>query len=124
MKTSELEGRQLDYWVAKAEGAKIDTKVWPHPLLCHFEDCWDRFPKMQDSTDDYEPSTDWAHGGPIIEREKLELLFSDSVWRSGNGEDADGDWKVVGYGSTALIAAMRAYVASKFGDTVLDEVAV
>ena len=75
----------------------------------------------------FNPSTNWAQGGPIIEREKLKLfpnvggrwsaqmkhitthpLFSHPVldgWTNGAGD-------------TPLIAAMRCYVASKLGDTV------
>ena len=67
--------------------------------------------------------TDWAHGGPIIERERIST-------NPAEGADDEGQpgWKgwvsfpnepsAVGpmYGITILIAAMRAYVASKFGD--------
>ena len=66
------------------------------------------------------PSTDWAQGGPIIEREYIELTTTSrnnaEIWEAvfpGRGEDA-----VVQYGPTPLIAAMRCYVASKLGDTV------
>ena len=73
-----------------------------------------------------EYSTDWAQGGPIIEREKISLVrYGDSfstTWEafpycdknyidSGPGEDGIG-------GPTPLIAAMRCYVASKLGDEV------
>jgi hypothetical protein len=63
-------------------------------------------------------STDWQHGGPIIEREGMciqspEVMESDdwiaNVYRSG------GKWRS---GPTLLVACMRAYVASKFGEEV------
>lgn len=55
-------------------------------------------------------STDWAQGGPVIERERMELRG-----------DGDGGWVAWDYlnpkqyGPTPLIAAMRCYVASKLG---------
>jgi hypothetical protein len=67
----------------------------------------------------------WEHGGPIIEREKLGVWFSEnSVDEEGNllgvakwyAEDKGGDH--VRTGATPLIAAMRCYVASKLGDNI------
>jgi len=58
-------------------------------------------------------STDWAAGGPIIEREKLEIVFN------GEGWDAyDHLRHIPEEGSTPLIAAMRCYVAAKLGEVV------
>ena len=63
----------------------------------------------------YSPSTDWAQGGPIIERNYIDI-----IWDSGNNE-----WnasmiqgRFVEEGPTPLIAVMRCYVASKLGDVV------
>lgn len=57
----------------------------------------------------YEPSWQWPEGGPIIGRERIKL----EPW------DHDAEWQANGvWGPTALVAAMRAYVASKFGDEV------
>ena len=90
MKTAELTGAALDWAVAKCEGA------------------W-----VRDGIDDDCPeySTDWAYGGPIIERELIELQYN-------------GEWKATnqlldyGSGTAPLIAAMRCYVASTLGDEV------
>ena len=60
------------------------------------------------------PSTDWAQGGPIIEREEIELVPKGMHWDA----YADEDFHVPYSGPTPLIAAMRCYVASKLGDTV------
>lgn len=111
-KVSELEGALLDAAVAKAEGA-----VWKIFYdRCAVEElgyaigggtgCW--LP--------YEPSIEWMQGGPIIARERISLepAFGASEWAA----DADEDGCRTVYGPTALIAAMRAYVASKFGDEV------
>jgi hypothetical protein len=68
----------------------------------------------------YSPSTDWAQGGPIIEREKIELrLFVDdgSVWYAHLGaKPFPSDAQATG--PTPLIAAMRCYVSSKMGEEV------
>jgi len=69
----------------------------------------------------FEPSTDWAQGGPIVERIKG-FLFKN--WLESNREgqcqaeihNYDGDW--IAFGPTPLIAAMRCFVASKLGDDV------
>lgn len=61
-------------------------------------------------------STDWAQGGPIIERECIDLQYQGGdvdVWAA---DIFDADCSV--YGDTALVAAMRCYVVSKLGDEV------
>lgn len=64
-------------------------------------------------------STDWAHGGVIIEREGISLyLDTNNLWQA---NIFDGNPAVFGTGiegSTPLIAAMRCYVASKLGAEV------
>ena len=90
MKTSELQGAALDYAVAKCEypGAEhLITRQNP-----------------------FQYSTDWSQGGPIIEREKIELHPAGDKWSS------DIDHYFQHYGPTPLIAAMRCYVQSKLGD--------
>jgi hypothetical protein len=61
------------------------------------------------------PSTDWAAGGSIIEREKIALNHSAKVdvWFAENYAETKHEC-----GKTPLIAAMRCYVASKLGDEV------
>jgi len=106
IKVSELTGAALDWAVAlierpdwKAEGY---LEVFPDDL------------SFDDGTV-YAPSTDWAHGGPIIEREKIRIAynFDEHIWEAG------WDCHVKGWGDTPLIAAMRAYVASQLGDEVV-----
>ena len=58
------------------------------------------------------PSTDWAQGGPIIEREKITIEWTGEDWMAYVWHDHE--W----FGPTPLIAAMRCYVASKLGDEV------
>ena len=124
MKTSELTGAALDWAVAKCEGA---TEVWQ---IANGE--WIiEFKGVKDWFDQYEYSTDWRVGGPIIEREKITVapFYDRWVAASSVGElvrDSDGDCMTIAmwqsephfYGPTPLIAAMRCFVASKLGDEV------
>jgi len=105
MKTSELTGITLDYAVAKCEGLDLlESEGWQYS-----DDEGTRRP--------YTPSTNWVQGGPIIEREKIRL---DCAWSPGPWE---GCCKIDGVtswteGPTPLIAAMRCFVASKFGEEI------
>lgn len=69
--------------------------------------------------------TDWSHGGPIIDRERICILQYDDIPNYAVayvGADVAGG-AIIGHrafadGSTPLIAAMRAYVVSKLGEEV------
>lgn len=118
MKTSELIGGRLDYWVAKAEGRTVDY----HDSGAHGGDFVTVVDAEQSGWVSWSPSRAWADGGPIIEREPLDIISN------GPGEWAAGyaleSWQVemhrCSYGPTPLIAAMRAYVESKFGKDVAE----
>ena len=104
MKTNELTGAALDWAVAK----------------CEQPEWWDNFPDEMakgnldmDGEGAYSPSTDWSQGGPIIERERLDIYGYD-----GENWCANDNLRATQYGPTPLIAAMRCYVASKLGDEV------
>ena len=77
----------------------------------------------------YSPSTNWAIGGPIIQREKITIAPYDRVtgirspmlldWCSccfNIGDDPEGCHITLAH--EPLIAAMRAYVIRKLGETV------
>ena len=130
MKTSELTGAQLDYWVAKAEGrkCKID-KVFAGPnhgqVTCQV---WvDPTEAIHGYNVEYFPSTNYLHGGPIIEQEKIAVVPNGEGWdayyaASYSGPDGQVDSRLpVFEAPTYLAAAMRAYVASVFGEQVPDE---
>ena len=75
-KTYELTGAALDWAVAKAEGK--NSFAWAYYV--------DEETELPHSVDDdadgqceWKPSTDWAQGGPIIEREGLGLEY-DREW--------------------------------------------
>jgi hypothetical protein len=69
---------------------------------------------------EHEYSTDWKHGGPIIEREGIGLdQYADyPQWQAFTPAPEQQSGQAVCNGPTPLIAAMRCYVASKLGDTV------
>jgi hypothetical protein len=101
MKTSDMKDLILDWAVATANG---DTFT-----LAHQDWAW--------------YSTDWAFGGPIIEREGISVCYdielsqdeSRSYWATIYAVDS-GEGRI--YGPTPLIAAMRCFVASKLGDDI------
>ena len=117
MKTNELTGAALDWAVAKCEGA---TDFWFDTVATHWvklngDDRALRYGWAQS----YLPSTDWAQGGPIIERERMDIKcwdFHSMPWRA--SIEGEGSTDYVEYGPTPLIAAMRCYVASKLGDEI------
>jgi hypothetical protein len=103
MKTSELTGAALDAAVAQCENMAIEY-VDDGITRCLLLPTGGRF----------SPSSNWAQGGPIIEREWIDLhCVNDSLWMA---DCSTPDGLIMGSGATPLIAAMRCYVASKLGD--------
>ncbi len=65
-------------------------------------------------------STDWSQGGPLIEREGIQLHI-DNDWVARKVEvdyDAPDMPDEYPHGPTPLIAAMRCFVASKLGEEI------
>ncbi|WP_260396886.1 DUF2591 domain-containing protein [Variovorax sp. KBW07] len=98
-KTSALSGALLDYWVAKAENRPSETE--------------------------FAPSSNWGHGGPILEREGIHVApmpARNGTWCAislGKLQERPGGIRGTWVeGPTLLVAGMRAYVAAKFGPTV------
>ena len=104
IKTSELKGAALDWAVAKCEGY-FDIVI--AGALIGVADVF--------YFDVWTPSTDWAQGGPIIERGgiMIERWASTGHWQAANALVTK-----VFTAETPLVAAMRCYVASKLGDEV------
>ena len=104
MKTSELQGAALDWAVAKCEGR-------PHSYAVTDVKGQTPFTAVA-----FTPSTDWALGGPIVERERISPTYCRST----------ADWQAAYHigrshlqtGPTPLIAAMRCFVASQLGDEI------
>lgn len=121
-----LSGAALDYYVAKAEGLTvIDDPDEPGPLVLigHVPHTIGR-----DHDVSYCPSQHWAEGGPIIARNSISLLKDDYDWWAFIDERFDmrdgGTNGPSSTGPTPLIAAMRAYVISQFGEAVPAEIAL
>lgn len=70
----------------------------------------------------WSPSTNWAQGGPIIEREKFDVVYQaggrGDEWTAFANDTDEGGNSIECGGPTPLIAAMRCFVASKLGDEV------
>lgn len=95
IKTEDLTGPALNW--AAGQALKLPAPYWDERGCCA------------------PYSTDWSKGGPIIEREKMQLTYSDGadwgayIWTGQN---------FAGWGPTPLVAAMRCFVASRLGDEV------
>lgn len=92
VRTSELQGAALDWVVELIEqGERAKRLDYPSSY-----------------------STEWEYGGPIIERERIDVMWGGDRWcaytMTPNGEN-----QLQTEGPTPLIAAMRGYVASKLG---------
>ena len=105
VKTSELSGTALDWAVAQIERKEVKF------------DCNLLFLSAPDFTfgDLYRPAEDWECGGPIIEREGIDIKKQSDHWDATCDKGEYVFWK---FGKTPLIAAMRCYVASKLGEEV------
>lgn len=125
IKTSELIDHALDWAVAEAQGISRVTEAgfyteYANPNVTGAKPVLLPFPRC------YSPSTRWAQGGPIIERE------IGNLWKHNKLDPSEPDvWTAAAYckapdgtmlyyedGPTPLIAAMRCFVSSKLGDEV------
>lgn len=141
MKVSELSGALLDYWVARAELLPANEVELDGGTVCRvYLATEERGNELGLFTDSfipgewvsYRPSEQWNSGGPIIDRERIATWHGENGWRaihplampSGySGEDfyiditeGDGEFS----GESLLVAAMRSYVAAKFGTEAQD----
>ena len=126
VKTSELIGPALDWMVAVSlggTGLRYDTfGTWWFTLNGKDRALSSGWSEAQN----FNPSTNWAQGGRLIDREKLCVGYQHQLdpayvplldpaticWAR---TTAGGYLK---YGPTPLIAAMRCLIASKLGDEV------
>ena len=107
IKVAEATGKVLDWMVAKCEG-----HLWRDASVCpqygpNGTNCWQS----------WRPSTNWAQGGPIVEREKISIRQWANVPIVHAYMPIDGaEWS--SDGGLPLVAAMRCFVASKLGGEV------
>ena len=123
VKVSGLEGAALDYAVAHCQGLPIRHDplefksganagywIWEHPIHDLKLAC-NRIGK------EYSPSLLWVLGGPIMERERIALEPTYTTeWVA--FVNVAGEPRYACSGSTPLLAAMRCYVATKFGGEI------
>ena len=126
IKTSELIGKPLDWAVGLALGWDIK------PNSHRFNDELVMMKEGVESVwfDTFNPSTDWAQGGTIIEREGIELLCNLTATEAArfSAPGVHADWQAFyrsdrrtaarQFAITPLIAAMRRFVASRMGDII------
>lgn len=101
MYVGDLEGDDLNYWVARAQGndpsaAKIFTR------------------------NNFAPSKDWEQGGPIFERALIQVRPSGTGLPGWVAVGPEGGKKTEHIGRTPLIAAMRCFIALRLGNEVSD----
>lgn len=107
IKTSELTGSALDWAVAKCENFKCKVEIEGIVWLVD---------SRGDISRNFNPSSNWSWGGPIIERECICIC-------PGGGKSSHWEASIEGEppyseGVTPLIAAMRCFVASRLGDKI------
>jgi len=103
MKTNKLSGAALDWAVAWAENITIKHFSGVFYLL---------------DGDEWNPTRNWAQGGPIIEREGISVDRIGGAWTADIADSVGGYIEHTESGTTPLIAAMRCYVTSKLGDEI------
>ncbi len=111
-RVDDLAGAELALWVARAGGA-VDADIHWRSNRKSF---W-----MEDYSYGFQPHEDWAQGGPLIEKHLISVEYGhggDQPWRAEIGFVHNLTDGVTVYGPTALIAAMRALVASVYGEEV------
>jgi hypothetical protein len=137
MKVAELQGIELDRWVANAEG--IDVAM--EKVCCGMgqQSSYDEPPEccsqpnevlaINDSMfpcNEWSPSTNWMQGGAIFEREGFGIckFHEQTDGPCPEGREWCALWRddsMRADGPTPLIAGMRLYVMSKFGEEVSEE---
>lgn len=114
-RVSDLAGAELALWVARANKNYVDAgegvfDAENETYVGH----------IGGSIQAFAPHEDWSQGGPLIEKHGIALgkigpIGTPMAYEA--GEDT-----ALQFGPTPLIAAMRALVASVYGDSVPDEV--
>lgn len=108
-------GQLLDYWVAMAAG--YDPIYQPDsdegPRVC-ISNCHDQGELVPVPLRAFRPSTSWSDGGPIIEREKIDLVHDFGRWMARHEKREDYSRADV----SPLVTAMRAYLMWEYGDEV------
>ena len=123
MKTSELIGPALAWAVGIADKRIIRFGIGGSLEVRGRTENGDELPEGWDMWMLWYPQSNWSQGGPIIERELIRVIAPtvrgvDWVARIKQPLLSNMDGWFENSGPTPLIAAMRAYAASKLGDEV------
>lgn len=135
IKVSEASGRVLDYLVAQALGHAVKVRTWQEftdtldpvedadTIAFHREHNSVRISSQGVPGAGWFPvpgySADWTHGGPILQREQINLdQFKGHPCRAHLGTHVQYEHAMFAPEGLPLVAAMRCYVASKLGDEV------
>ena len=134
MKTDTLSGPELNFAVAMADGLS--------PMMSHAyylkvveeygDDHWfatnlktePNIPVIVNVIGDMTAipdfSNEWGHGGPIIEKGKINFveISSNNEWVATMPRPKMVGWRIMSSGPTQLIAAMRCFVKSELGEDV------
>lgn len=135
MKVSKLEGDDLDYWVARCLGLSSVHPKDEHPPIPKYSTDWCQGgPIIEKANITIIRADDELVIGPdgFATNKRIPNWFAETgKWvgytpvESYESEPMDPTFMISEdegyYGPTPLVAAMRAYVASKFGDEVPDE---
>lgn len=111
VKTADLIGPALDWAVARAEGYTahlgIDGNIYSSPAA------WIRDSRYCAPGVGiiWKPSTEWSQGGPLIEKYHVQIAPVRKQWLAMHEA---GDFRA----DSPLVAACRAVVSAKLGDTV------
>ena len=111
VKTSELTNAALDWAIGTADGGLYQPRsardsfwIWPGEPV-----------KYSEAAPAY--STDWAQGGPIIERERISIRqWTNVPLVHAYMPQDNAPW--LSDGTSPLIAGMRCYCSFKLGDEV------
>lgn len=120
IKVSEATPLQLDWLVAMLEDWKPRCTTYPWDNSTHIT-YWVPGLSGGGRHKPIAPTVIWEQGGPIIEREWLDITPWPNETEEGmrwSCDQHDSGALCRQYGPTTLIAAMRCYVASKLGDVV------
>jgi hypothetical protein len=131
IKTNELKGAALDWAVAKSKGITLYRSKEGGWMTADYGQFNPRHGAPW-----WNPSTNWGQGGPIIEREKIDLTAHLDYWEAklwANREVLNGMTLAIATATLRskrvsnsirmndpmpLVAAMQCFVSSKLGDEI------
>jgi hypothetical protein len=129
IKTSNLTGAALDWAVATCEGYDAHSYMRNIDIIRGVNG---KCTGIQVPTNRqyvwFAPSKSWADGGPIIEREGIELICNLTATEAARFKEANADWQAFyrdkrstedrSFSTTPLVAAMKAFVRRRLGDEI------